>query len=82
MAPRVSQTPAHHVTVRQCGVISRCTVASGPTSAAIRPAHLACHMLTTCPVNSMRSSGEYHVNYGRSESVVEGRAWARASIMG
>ena len=77
-----SHAPAHHVTVRQCGVIPRCTRAPGPASAVRKPAHLACHMLRTCPVSSMRSSGEYHVSHGREESAAEGRTRASASFMG
>jgi len=76
-----SHAPAHHVTVRQCGVIPRCTRAPGPASAVRKPAHLACHMLRTCPVSSMRSSGEYHVSHGREESAAEGRTRASASFM-
>ena len=74
-----ARAPRHRSPGR--GVSPRCTRAPGPASAVRKPAHLACHMLRTCPVSSMRSSGEYHVSHGREESAAEGRTRASASFM-
>ena len=80
--PPVSHVPRHQVRARHPGSRATCTRGRPPASALSRPAVLAAHMLSTWPVSSMRSSGEYHTSQGRSASAAVGRMPSSGSPSG